>query len=398
MYETVTSTDSTKPDEFVISVSGAVVTYVSGSTAFIEDSTAGIQMYMSSHGLVAGNKLDGTITGKAYVRFGVCQISDFDFVGSKSTGAVIPVTTITVADLLNNYSSYVSRRVKIENATVTDAVSGTTDKNGTISQNGSSVNLYNNGSSVSFAADDVVDFIAYPSYHNTDKQLATYEAPTSKKVSTPTISCAGNKVTIEAETGATVYYTTNGTTPTESSTKYTAPFDITSTVTVKAIAVAPGKVQSSVAEQSCTWVDPNAGEGDTPSEPITVSKSISAISGNPTNGTTVSTMKLDNVITATASTGTNNGKVYNSGAEWRLYMSDSGKVTITAASGYTINTVKFTYAISNNGVLLDGTTQITSGTVDTVNAQSVTYTVGRTSGTKQGQVKVTAIEVVYRAN
>ena len=75
----------------------------------------------------------------------------------------------------------------------------------------------------------------------------------------PTISCADNKVTIKAEDGATIYYTTNGNDPTEASTKYTAPFDIEETVTVKAIAVADGKLQSLVTEQSCTWVDPNAG-------------------------------------------------------------------------------------------------------------------------------------------
>ncbi len=137
------------------------------------------------------------------------------------------------------------------------------------------------------------------------------------------------------------------------------------------------------------------GEG---SEPVTVSKLISEISGTPTNGTKVSELKLDDVITASASTSGDNGKVYEDGEEWRLYMSSNGTVTISAIEGYTISTVKFTYKYSNNGVLLKGTTQIKSGAVDTVNAQNVTYTVGRTGGTKQGQVKVTAIEVVYQAN
>lgn len=214
----------------------------------------------------------------------------------------------------------------------------------------------------------------------------------------PTISCADNKVTITAETGATVYYTTNGSVPTESSTKYTAPFDITSTVTVKAIAVATGKVQSSVAEKSCTWVDPNAGEGDTPSEPITVSKSISAISGKPNDGTKVSTMTLDNVIKATASSTGNNGKVYSSGAQWRLYQSDKGTITISATSGYLIQSVKFTYTNSNGGVLMKGTSKITSGTVDIVNASTVTYSVGNTGTATNGQARITAIEVVYKAN
>ena len=82
----------------------------------------------------------------------------------------------------------------------------------------------------------------------------------------PTISCADNKVTITAEDGATIYYTTNGNDPTEASTKYTVSFDIYETVVVKAIAVATGKTPSSVAEKSCTYVDPNAGGSDEPVE------------------------------------------------------------------------------------------------------------------------------------
>ena len=150
-------------------------------------------------------------------------------------------------------------------------------------------------------------------------------------------------------------------------------------------------------KQDAAESDPGTGGGEG-SEPVTVSKLISEISGTTTNGTKVSELKLDDVITASASTGGDNGKVYEYGEEWRLYMSASGTVTISAIEGYTISTVKFTYKYSNSGVLLKGTTQIKSGAVDTVNAQYVTYTVGRTGGTNQGQVKVTAIEVVYQAD
>ena len=150
-------------------------------------------------------------------------------------------------------------------------------------------------------------------------------------------------------------------------------------------------------KQDAAESDPGTGGGER-SEPVTVSKLISEISGTTTNGTKVSELKLDDVITASASTGGDNGKVYEYGQEWRLYMSANGTVTISAIEGYTISTVKFTYKYSNSGVLLKGTTQIKSGAVDTVNAQYVTYTVGRTGGTNQGQVKVTAIEVVYQAD
>ncbi len=56
------------------------------------------------------------------------------------------------------------------------------------------------------------------------------------KPTTPTISAAGATVTISGGDGCTFYYTTNGTTPTSSSTKYTAPFDLLADCTIKAIA------------------------------------------------------------------------------------------------------------------------------------------------------------------
>lgn len=48
-------------------------------------------------------------------------------------------------------------------------------------------------------------------------------------------------------TGASIYYTTNGTTPTTKSTKYTKPITVSSSTTIKAIAVKKGLSNSSVA-------------------------------------------------------------------------------------------------------------------------------------------------------
>lgn len=58
---------------------------------------------------------------------------------------------------------------------------------------------------------------------------------------TSTVVKAPVKVTLTANAGATIYYTTNGEEPTTTSTKYTAPFEVTkSGTTVKALAVAEG--------------------------------------------------------------------------------------------------------------------------------------------------------------
>lgn len=77
----------------------------------------------------------------------------------------------------------------------------------------------------------------------------------------PTIYCNNNTVTIIAADGAKIYYTCDGSTPSESSALYAAPFEIDATTTVKAIAIEDDKPRSKVVSMDCVYVDPNAGGG-----------------------------------------------------------------------------------------------------------------------------------------
>ena len=74
---------------------------------------------------------------------------------------------------------------------------------------------------------------------------------TSRKVvvATPVITLTDNSVTITCDTtGATIYYTLDGSTPTSSSAQYSAAFTLDSSCTIKAIAIKGGK-SSGVAEK-----------------------------------------------------------------------------------------------------------------------------------------------------
>lgn len=84
-------------------------------------------------------------------------------------------------------------------------------------------------------------------------------------VASPVISITDGNVTITCTTiGATIYYTTNGTTPTINSTAYAEPFTVENGITVQAIAAKDG-VLSSVASK--TYTASSGGTDPSPSEP-----------------------------------------------------------------------------------------------------------------------------------
>lgn len=139
-----------------------------------------------------------------------------------------------------------------------------------------------------------------------------------------------------------------------------------------------------------------------------VSENSYTVSSGSTINTKCTSIDLDaninvSVAVKTGATG-NTGTFWGtSSIDWRLYQGDEPTITVSAADGYTIFTVKFTYSNSNTGVIntsghgqsIASTSQITSGTAYNVNAASATYYVGNTSTKTNGQVRITAIEVVY---
>jgi glucosylceramidase len=79
------------------------------------------------------------------------------------------------------------------------------------------------------------------------------QAATPNFTPAPGTYTAAQSVTLsDATQGATIYYSTDGTTPTTSSTKYASTLSVPATTTIKALATAPGNLPSTVAAGTYT--------------------------------------------------------------------------------------------------------------------------------------------------
>ena len=96
------------------------------------------------------------------------------------------------------------------------------------------------------------------SSQNGGSQAQTVMAP---QISGTTPFAETTSVSIQAEQGAEIRYTTDGSTPTAESTLYSAAFTLSDTATVKAIAISGGQ-SSQVASKTFTKSDDDTGEND----------------------------------------------------------------------------------------------------------------------------------------
>ena len=176
---------------------------------------------------------------------------------------------------------------------------------------------------------------------------------------------------------------------------------------VNHVAVAPSEPEETTPEETT----PAPSTPETPAEPapaegtvIGVIADIAAANGwvDGNNSGRYDSFNLNEYIsvsvtaTATGSYGVNSGKPYGSPIDnWRIYQNESPSIVIAAAEGKTIVSVKVTYDVSKTGILTLNGANVESAALVEVNANSVTFSVGNTGTATNGQVRITAIEVVY---
>lgn len=212
---------------------------------------------------------------------------------------------------------------------------------------------------------------------------------------TPVITIAeGGVVSINCETaGATIHYTVGDSpdNPTESDAVFSA-VTLTEGQTIKAIAFAEGYKPSAVASKKYTV----GGTTVTKTMDSIVTENSYTISKGSDIGTQLKTLKIDDVIELSSTGGGNTGSFWGTSPDinWRCYEASNSVVKISAKEGYIIEKFTLTFGTSNYGTLDGG--NIKSGTEYNVNAQSVSYKIGHSSGKNNGQIRITAISVTYK--
>ncbi|OYP72234.1 hypothetical protein CIK94_10810 [Prevotella sp. P4-51] len=158
---------------FELKLTNAIVTYVYINNAFIQDESAGIQIYMKGHGLKAKNTFTGIVNVKAKLYNGLAEITSWTSTVTPTQSEVPEPVVVTLAELKgDNYSKYESVRCKVVGVTVTK---GMNVQDGEISQNGTVMAVRGGVKSLTMNEGAILDMIGYPSIFNGTKQFQVWK-------------------------------------------------------------------------------------------------------------------------------------------------------------------------------------------------------------------------------
>ena len=248
---------------FTLKLTDAVVSYVYGDRAYLEDASAGILVFLKdAQTLTAGQKFNGLVEVKAQTYNSLPEITSWAPTASMTTETVteLPLQVVTVEELKNNYDKYEGRRVKVLGATVSKAFS---NKNGEITQNGLSITLRAGDETIEATRNDIVNVIGFPSVYEKEEtrtiQLAIWEQSAIDVINTESLTTsAGGYATYSADYA--VNYSELGLTA------YTLTVDETNkTVTAKAftgVVPAGGAVLVKGSASTAYTLTPATTEGD----------------------------------------------------------------------------------------------------------------------------------------
>ena len=148
-----------------------VVTFIDGRNVYIQDETAGIDLFLNSNTVPSALALGDMVQayGKKAVYNGLAELSgingnDAEQFSILSSGNTLPLVVKTIAEILEGGADALQcTRVKVENATI-GAIN--TNGNTPLTQDGASINIYKVPTLTGIEEGDLVDVISVIGYFN----------------------------------------------------------------------------------------------------------------------------------------------------------------------------------------------------------------------------------------
>ena len=357
-----------------------IVTFIDGRNVYVQDATAGIDLFLNNNTVPSALAIGDMVLayGQKTVFSGLVELKninggDAEQFSIVSNGNELPVAVKTIAEILEDYAGtnmLQSTRVQIVEATIGEI---NTNNNTPITQGENTMNIYKMPTVEGLLENDIVTVTGVVGcYNNPQLRVAsaadvTYEHPQVQTVATPTFTPAegtyteAQNVTIACETeGATIYYTLDGTDPTDESTVYAEPIAIAATTTVKAFAIKEGMNDSEIATALYTIEEPA-----TPTAYTLITNNVALVPGdkylvvgvksdtifkalgkqNTNNRAAVAVTPVENVISIVPAT-TNEGGVFeltlgqDSTGYWTLYDAVNAGYLYAAGTG-SANNLKY---------------------------------------------------------
>ncbi|MGA3007269.1 MAG: chitobiase/beta-hexosaminidase C-terminal domain-containing protein [Opitutaceae bacterium] len=299
----------------------AAGTYTAAQTVAISDSTSGATIYYTTNGntpTTSSTVYSGAISVGSTMTIEAMAAESGD-TNSAVASAVYTINLPPTQVATPTFSVAAGTYTAAQTVAISDSTSGATiyyTTNGNTPTTSSTV--YSGAISVSSTM-TIEAMAAKSGDTNSAVASATYTITTGggTTVATPTFSVAAGTYTAaqtvaisDSTSGATIYYTTNGNTPTTSSTVYSGAISVSSTTTIKALAAKSGDTNSAVASATYTI---NAGGGTVVATPVlseptgTYSKEVHVSITDSTSGASIRYTTDGSTPTET------NGTVYTSG-------------------------------------------------------------------------------------
>jgi len=195
--DNVTSQKDAK--EYIVSLNNAVVTKVNGNNAFIEENETGIQYFKYNNDLKEGQVINGTATVKGFMYNNWAELTSIEGDITITDGGAVAPTEVALEELTNNYDKYESRLVKVTAAEVTSAFS---NRNGEISQNGTTLAVRAADESISMTLGETIDIIGVLGIYFDTKQLNVFsQDDITKSENTNTFSWTATSAEIDINNG-----------------------------------------------------------------------------------------------------------------------------------------------------------------------------------------------------